>query len=51
MAGNYIGCLPCNSEIMGLNPTEGRTQEFDLNNVVRASVNAESLHIPVSQIQ
>ena len=36
---------------MGSNPTQGRTQRFDLNNIVCASDNAESLYIPISQIQ
>ena len=36
---------------MGLNPTQGRTQGFDLNNIARASVKAESLCIPIPQIQ
>ena len=40
-----------NSEIMGLNTTQGRTQGSALNNIARASVNAESLCIPISQIQ
>ena len=47
----WLGRLPCNSEIMGSNLTQGRTQGFDLNNTARASVNAESLCIPISQIQ
>ena len=41
----YISQGPCNSEIMG------RTQGFDLSNIVCASVNAESLYIPISQTQ
>ena len=36
---------------MGSNLTQGRTQGLDLNNIVRAPVNAESLYIPISQIQ
>ena len=40
------------NEIMGSNPTQGRTpgSDFDLNNIVCASVNTESLYIPISQI-
>ena len=44
-----VGNLSDNSEIMGSNPTQGRTQGFDLNNIVHASVNTESLYIPISQ--
>ena len=47
----WFGRLLCNSEIMGSNPTQGQTQGFDLNNIARASVNTESLCIPMSQIQ
>ena len=36
---------------MGSNPTQGQTQGFDLNDIARASLNAESLYIPISQIQ
>ena len=43
--------ISCNSEIMGSNPTQGRTQGYDLNNIACALVNAESLCIPISQIQ
>ena len=28
----WLGRLPCNSEIMGSNPTHGQTQGFDLYN-------------------
>ena len=38
-------------QIMRSNPTQGQTQGFDLNNIAHASVNAESLCIPISQIQ
>ena len=48
---NWLGHLPCNSEIIGSNPTQGRTQGFDLNNIARASVNRESLCTRISQIQ
>ena len=36
---------------LGSNPTQGRTQGFNLNSIARASVNAESLCIPISQVQ
>ena len=35
---------------MGSNPTQCGTQGFDLNTIARASVNTESLCIPISQI-
>ena len=46
-----ITILPCKSKVIGSNPTQGRTQGFDLNDIARASVNAESLCIPISQVQ
>ena len=36
---------------MSSNPTQGRTQGFDLNNIVGASVNAEGLYIPIFKTQ
>ena len=47
----WLGHLPCNSEIMGSNSTQGRIQGFGLNNIAHASVNTESLCVPISQIQ